>query len=137
MAYRLYAAVLAGLVLTAPAVSAQSQERCYGVAKAGANDGIGRDETPGGSTRDYCQPANYQAPAPDVYYRNVSEPDGVRFADATAAAGFSVAYGNGLGVAVGDFDGDAVPDLYVTNDGDPNQLWLAQGDGTFRERALY
>jgi uncharacterized membrane protein len=53
MAYRLCAAVLAGLVLTAPAVSAQSQERCYGVAKAGENDGIGRDETPGSSTRDY------------------------------------------------------------------------------------
>lgn len=32
---------------------AQVQERCYGVAKAGANDGIGTDASAGTSTVDY------------------------------------------------------------------------------------
>ncbi len=31
-------------------VLAQAKERCYGIARAGANDGIGDAATPGGST---------------------------------------------------------------------------------------
>ena len=57
MAQRLCAAVLAALVLAvlvfASGASAQGQEKCYGVARAGENDGIGRDEVPGGSTLDF------------------------------------------------------------------------------------
>jgi uncharacterized membrane protein len=45
------AAALAA-ALTAPA-DAQERERCYGVAKAGENDGIGTDSNPGSSTVDY------------------------------------------------------------------------------------
>ena len=47
-----------------------------------------------------------------------------------------MAFGNGLGVAVDDFDGDGWRDLYVTNDGTPNQLWINQHDGTFVDDAL-
>jgi hypothetical protein len=85
-----------------------------------------------GSDRDYCQPANYNAPAPDVLYVN----EGGVFRDATLASGVARAFGNGLGVTVGDFDGDGRPDLYVANDGDPNQLWINQGGGVFADRAL-
>ncbi len=53
MAHRIGAAVLAGLVLAAPAAWAQGQERCYGVARAGENDGIGNNDTAGGSTVDF------------------------------------------------------------------------------------
>lgn len=38
--------------------------------------------------------------------------------------------GYGMGVAVGDFDNDADPDLYVTNYGE-NRLYRNNGDGTF------
>lgn len=51
------------------------------------------------------------------------------FVDVTAAAG--VAFGGyAMGVAVGDYDGDGAPDLYVTALG-PNALYRNQGDGTF------
>jgi enediyne biosynthesis protein E4 len=39
----------------------------------------------------------------------------------------------GLGIAWFDYDGDGWPDLYVTNDSQPNYLYHNQGDGTFKE----
>ncbi len=52
-----------------------------------------------------------------------------RFTDVTEKAG--VANGGwGFGVAVGDYDNDGDPDLYVTNLG-PNVLYRNRGDGTF------
>ena len=37
----------------------------------------------------------------------------------------------GKGVAWGDYDDDGLPDLYVSNLGQPNRLYHNQGDGTF------
>lgn len=87
----------------------------------------------GGNERTYCNPSQYNAPAMDVLYRNRG--DGT-FADATEASGIGRAFGNGLGVAPGDFDGDGRIDLYVANDDNPNQLWINRGDGTFEDEAL-
>jgi hypothetical protein len=36
-----------------------------------------------------------------------------------------------------DFDGDDRLDFYVANDARPNNLWLQQADGTFRDEALF
>lgn len=83
--------------------------------------------------RDYCNPRNYDAPARDTFYRNNG--DGT-FTDATQAAGFDKAFGNGLGVAFGNFDNDDRTDVYVANDGNPNQLWMNRGDGRFENDAL-
>ncbi len=85
-----------------------------------------------GGRRDYCSPLNYHAPAPAVLFHNRG--DGT-FEDVTTAAGLSKAYGNGLGIATGDFDHDGRVDLYVANDAMPNQLWLNQGNGRFVEDA--
>ena len=66
-------------------------------------------------TRDYCSPRVYR-PVPARLFRN----DGRgHFVDVTAAAGISKAYGAGLGVAVGDYNGDGWLDAYVANDGTP------------------
>ena len=61
-------------------------------------------------------------------YRNLG---GWRFADVTDQAGVG-GVGYGLGVAVGDYDNDGHPDLYVSNFG-PNVLWRNNGDGTFTD----
>jgi hypothetical protein len=53
------------------------------------------------------------------------------FHDVTAGSGLSQD-GYGMGVAVGDYDRDGDPDLYVTGLG-PDQLWQNRGDGTFAE----
>lgn len=83
--------------------------------------------------RDYCNPNTYGAPARDTLYRNVG---GGRFEDVTVARGLDQAFGNGLGVAVGDFDGDGRVDLFVANDMLANQLWIQTAEGRFVDRAL-
>ncbi|MBW3542914.1 MAG: CRTAC1 family protein [Planctomycetes bacterium] len=63
-------------------------------------------------------------------YRNVGDWE---FANVTEATGLGHK-GYSAGPAVGDFNSDGFPDLYVNCYG-PNQLYLNQGDGTFRECA--
>ncbi|HEV8632470.1 MAG TPA: VCBS repeat-containing protein, partial [Thermoanaerobaculia bacterium] len=53
------------------------------------------------------------------------------FVDVTAKSGL-VADGYGIGVAVGDFDGDGAPDLLLANLGE-DRLWRNRGDGTFAD----
>ena len=81
---------------------------------------------------DYCAPETSR-PHPDVLYRNRG--DGT-FEDVTASAGLGREFGPALGSATADFDGDGWIDLFVANDQRENQLWMNQGDGTFRNRAL-
>jgi hypothetical protein len=81
---------------------------------------------------DYCPPHAYTA-QPSRLYRN--NRDGT-FTDVTARAGLAAEFGPALGVATADFNGDGWIDLYVANDGQPNQLWINQRDGTFRNTAL-
>ncbi|MCA9756518.1 MAG: VCBS repeat-containing protein [Candidatus Eisenbacteria bacterium] len=88
-------------------------------------------KTPSGEP-DYCNPKAFE-PAPDTFYRNRG--DGT-FETATVSSGISASYGRGLGVVIADLNGDDLPDIYVANDGDPNSLWLGNGDGTFREDGL-
>jgi hypothetical protein len=66
----------------------------------------------------------------NVLYRNRGDGS---FEDATAEAGVGDE-GWGCGVAVGDADGDALPDLYVSNFG-PDVLYRNRGDGSFEELA--
>lgn len=61
--------------------------------------------------------------------------DGGTFTEVTQQAGiYSSAIGFGLGVTVGDVDGDHLPDLFVSNDFfERDYLYFNNGDGTFRE----
>jgi hypothetical protein len=82
--------------------------------------------------RDYCSPRTYR-PVVDRLYRN--EGNG-RFADVTVPAGITRAYGAGLGVVAGDYNGDGWLDIYVANDATPNQLWVNRGNGTFEDEGM-
>ena len=81
---------------------------------------------------DYCPPHVYK-PQPSALYHN--NRDGT-FTNITAAAGMAAEFGPALGVSTADFNGDGWMDIYVANDGQPNQLWINQHDGTFRNTAL-
>ena len=84
------------------------------------------------TARDYCTPRVFRAPG-NRLLRNKG--NGV-FEDVTAAAGVGKEFGHGLGIVTADFNDDQWIDIYVANDGDPNQLWLNQKNGTFINDAL-
>jgi hypothetical protein len=88
-------------------------------------------------------------------YRN----DGARFSDVTTAAGLGGARGPATSLCAADVDRDGDLDVYVccyhddakedprfseeipadvfgAKDGEPNQLWINRGDGTFKEEAV-
>jgi hypothetical protein len=81
---------------------------------------------------DYCSPNVYQ-PQPSRLLHN--NRDGT-FTDVTTASGLAREYGPALGVSTADFNGDGWTDIYVANDGQPNQLWLNQRDGTLKNTGL-
>ena len=84
------------------------------------------------SRRDYCGPSAFPA-VPNQLWRNRG--DGT-FEDWSVRSGIAKAPGASLGVVAEDFDGNGSLDLYVANDGEPNNLWLNDGKGVFRDEAL-
>lgn len=82
-------------------------------------------------SRDYCGPLAYREAA-DRLFRNRGDGS---FEDVTATAGLNTVFGSALGAVVFDADGDGLVDIYVSNDGRPNQLWINRGDGTFGDEA--
>ena len=82
--------------------------------------------------RDYCNPAAYLG-VPDGLFRNTR--DGA-FADVSNTSGIVRPLSKSLGVVAADFNGDNLPDLYVTNDGVPNQLWIQTAEGRFVDDAM-
>jgi hypothetical protein len=83
------------------------------------------------SAKDYCTPRAFRSPGNRLFH---NKGDGT-FEDVTVAAGVAKEFGHGLGVVTADFDKDGWVDIYVANDGDPNQLWINQKDGTFKNEA--
>ncbi|HVS63545.1 MAG TPA: CRTAC1 family protein [Thermoanaerobaculia bacterium] len=90
----------------------------------------------GRPVEDALFPPHHPLPLSGRLYRNElrqGEPDTLRFTDVTAESGIAaIANGYGMGVAVGDYDGDGRPDLYLTNFG-PNQLVRNGADGRWRD----
>jgi len=100
---------------------------------------------------DYCDPSAYGGVGDSLFHNlgpESADSGGVTFENVTAAAGLGGRPGGGapdgsaggrgksLGAVAFDADGDGWLDLYVANDGTPNQLWVNRGDGTFEDMAL-
>ena len=82
--------------------------------------------------REYCGPAGFPGVA-DKLYRNNGDGS---FSDISRDSGIFDAPRKGLGVVSVDVNNDQFMDFYVSNDGEQNQLWVNQKDGTFRDKAL-
>jgi len=82
--------------------------------------------------RTYCAPTSYGAPVRDTLLENRG--DGT-FVDVSEDVGLGAAFGTGLGLVWGELDDRPGVDLYVANDGMPNQLWSRTPEGRFEDRA--
>jgi hypothetical protein len=80
----------------------------------------------------YCHPRVY-APLPNRLFHN--NHDGT-FTDVSESSGISRSLGKAMGVAFGDFNGDGLTDIFVSNDSVPNFLFENLGSGKFREVAI-
>ncbi len=80
----------------------------------------------------YCRPDAYHD-TPNQLFRN--NHDGT-FTNITASSGLGAYLGKGMGVAVADYDGDGLMDIFVTNDSVPNFLFHNLGHGKFEEVAM-
>lgn len=84
------------------------------------------------TARDYCTPRVFRAPGNRLFHNKGNG----TFEDATVTAKVDKEFGHGLGVVAADFNDDGWLDIYVANDGDPNQLWINQKNGSFINDAL-
>ena len=84
------------------------------------------------TARDYCAPRVFRSPG-NRLFRNQGN---ATFEEVTVAAGVDKEFGHGLGVVTADFNDDGWSDIYIANDGDPNQLWINQKNGRFINDAL-
>ena len=85
-----------------------------------------------GSTKSYCTPESYKGNSPKLY-RNLGEG---KFEDVTDKAGLADPTSKALGVAVFDYNKDGWPDLFISNDTQPNKLYRNLQNGRFREEGL-
>jgi hypothetical protein len=90
-----------------------------------------RDAQPCGTEaiRLYCLPRSIRT-VKHILYRNNGDRT---FTDVTDEAGLGRSDGHGFSAVAADLNGDGCVDLYVTNDLDPNFVFLNRGDGTFED----
>ncbi|MFL6416056.1 MAG: CRTAC1 family protein [Bryobacteraceae bacterium] len=82
-----------------------------------------------GSTKSYCTPESSKG-APSRLFHNLGNG---KFEEVGKKAGIADPTSKSLGVAVLDVDNDGWPDLFVSNDTQPNKLYRNNHNGTFTE----
>jgi hypothetical protein len=87
------------------------------------------EHTPG--HRSYCHPDVFEPIAPLVYHNDGHG----HFTEIAAKIGLDRP-GKGLGVSIGDFDGDGKVDVAVANDSMVEYLYRNKADGTFEELGM-
>jgi hypothetical protein len=85
-----------------------------------------------GNVKSYCTPESYKGTSSKLFH-NIG---GGRFEDVTNKAGLGDPTSKSLGVTVADFDNDGWPDIFVSNDTQPNKLYHNNQNGTFTEKGM-
>jgi hypothetical protein len=85
-----------------------------------------------GSTKSYCTPESYKGTSSKLYH-NLG---GGKFEDVTSKAGLADPTSKSLGIAVLDYNNDGWPDLFISNDTQPNKLYRNLQNGQFKEEGL-
>ena len=85
-----------------------------------------------GKTKSYCTPESYKGASLRLWH---NRGDGT-FEDATQKAGLNDPTSKSLGIAILDANQDGWPDILVSNDTQPNKLYLNNGNGTFTEKGI-
>ena len=85
-----------------------------------------------GKTKSYCTPEPYKGTSVRFWH---NRGDGT-FEDATQKAGLYDPTSKSLGVAILDANQDGWPDILMSNDTQPNKLYINNGNGTFTEKGV-
>lgn len=85
-----------------------------------------------GRTKSYCTPQSYRGASLELWRNNG---DGT-FTDVTRQAGLYNPTSKSLGITVFDAHNDGWPDVFVSNDTEPNKLYINNHNGTFTEKAV-
>ena len=85
-----------------------------------------------GATKSYCTPESYKGVSSKLFH-NLGNG---KFEDVTQRAGLGDPTSKSLGVTVLDYSNDGWPDLFVSNDTQPNKLYRNNKNATFAEEAV-
>jgi enediyne biosynthesis protein E4 len=79
--------------------------------------------------RTYCHPDMYRAEPVLLYHNNGNG----TFTEVSVQATAGKLLGKGMGIAIADYDGDWLPDIFIANDNDRNLLLHNLGGGKLKE----
>ncbi len=85
-----------------------------------------------GKTKSYCNAEEYQGESLRFWHNNGNG----TFTDDTKKAGLYNSNDKSLGIAVADFNDDGWPDIAVSNDTEPNKLYINNHNGTFTDEGV-
>ena len=85
-----------------------------------------------GKAKSYCTPESYKGSSVQLWH---NRGDGT-FEDRTQKAGMFDATSKSLGITILDADQDGWPDVLVSNDTQPNKLYMNNRNGTFTEKGV-
>jgi len=85
-----------------------------------------------GKSKSYCTPESYKGTSVRLWH---NRGDGT-FEDVTKKAGLYDPTSKSLGIAILDANQDGWPDILISNDTQPNKLYINNGNGTFTEKGV-
>jgi enediyne biosynthesis protein E4 len=85
-----------------------------------------------GAAKSYCTPESYKGTQSKLYH-NLGNG---KFEDVSQKAGIADPTSKSLGVTILDYNNDGWPDIFVSNDTQPNKLYRNNKNGTFTDEAL-